>query len=667
MDEQKTSQVFDIKVHESHLSKISSVKPTKAIEELIWNGLDADANKVEVFMIDGEISIDRILIRDDGLGIPHHSARDVFETIGGSWKAEKKTTPSGRQLHGKNNQGRFTAYSLGGYVEWKTVYKNDADQHFLYTLIGKAGQKSLAVTEEVEFDGKAGTEVVISNVTCTSRLSLDKLRESLTSVFAIYLTLYPTVSILIDGQKIQVDELVADRVKRPLPDVVMDGQTHTYELEIYRWNKPQRNAVYLCNESGFALEKYSTKIQGSKGFYYTAYVKSKHLSQLHDKGGLGSIDMLPELQDMLSEVKKSVKDYLVQVKIEQEADKFQRWRSEGVYPFSAEPKSQVERAERQLFDIMAISISEELPGFDLMQDIKLKRMQFKMLKQLLEQSGSHLNTILSEVFELSKKRQEELALLLEKTSLSHIITTANTVRERLSFLTGMKEIIFDTDYSKHMKERSQLHRILADNTWIFGDSFALSVDDQSLTKVLEKHLQATRQDEIIVDKPVRRLDDKNGIVDLMLTRSIPSSRPNQKEHLIVELKAPKQKIGEKELSQIKSYAYAVSEDPRFNGVEVTWECIIIGKDYDRHVAKEMRSNEGRSDGFIQETRSDDGLSPIRIYVKTWAQIFQECEHRLRFLQEELNLSIDLSDGLNFLKDRYAKYTEGVLDDVEGAA
>jgi hypothetical protein len=30
----------------------------------------------------------------------------------------------------------------------------------------------------------------------------------------------------------------------------------------------------------------------------------------------------------------------------------------------------------------------------------------------------------------------------------------------------------------HVLERSQLHRILADNTWIFGEEFNLTTDDQ---------------------------------------------------------------------------------------------------------------------------------------------------------------------------------------------
>jgi hypothetical protein len=36
-----------------------------------------------------------------------------------------------------------------------------------------------------------------------------------------------------------------------------------------------------------------------------------------------------------------------------------------------------------------------------------------------------------------------------------------------------------------------------------------------------------------------------------------------REHLIVELKAPKVKVGADEITQIEKYAYTVAEDERF--------------------------------------------------------------------------------------------------------
>jgi len=71
------------------------------------------------------------------------------------------------------------------------------------------------------------------------------------------------------------------------------------------------------------------------------------------------------------------------------------------------------------------------------------------------------------VLELPKQKQEDLAKLLRKTSLSAVISSAKMVADRLEFLRGLETMLFDTDLKKHFKERTQLHRILAENTWPF--------------------------------------------------------------------------------------------------------------------------------------------------------------------------------------------------------
>ena len=101
-----------------------------------------------------------------------------------------------------------------------------------------------------------------------------------------------------------------------------------------------------------------------------------------------------------------------------------------------------------------------------------------MLRQAIENSPEELQLILGEVLKLPKRKQEELAELLRDVSLSAIISAAKIVADRLKFLTGLESILFDTESKKRLKERSQLHRIIAQNCWLFGEEYNLSVDDQ---------------------------------------------------------------------------------------------------------------------------------------------------------------------------------------------
>ncbi|PHR96777.1 MAG: hypothetical protein COA78_28320 [Blastopirellula sp.] len=141
-------------------------------------------------------------------------------------------------------------------------------------------------------------------------------------------------------------------------------------------------------------------------------------------------------------------------------------------------------------------------------------------------------------------------------------------------------MLFDRDSKKLLKERSQLHRMIAENnTWIFGEEFNLTVDGQSLTEVLKKHRKLIGNNTVI-DQSVKRIDGKTGIVDLMLSRSIPQNRANEREHLVVELKRPSVKIGSDEITQIEKYAYTVVADERFQHVDTRWSFWVISNDLD---------------------------------------------------------------------------------------
>src|SRR5207244_11972679 len=110
-------------------------------------------------------------------------------------------------------------------------------------------------------------------------------------------------------------------------------------------------------------------------------------------------------------------------------------------------------------------------------------------------------------------------------------------------------------------ERSQLHRILANGrTWVFGEEYALVVDDGGLTKVLQAHRSSLG--EVVIDtEPVTDTSGATRIVDLMLSKA--RRHAKSRDALVIELKRPGVKLTQEELNQIANYAVAVSRDERF--------------------------------------------------------------------------------------------------------
>jgi len=166
------------------------------------------------------------------------------------------------------------------------------------------------------------------------------------------------------------------------------------------------------------------------------------------------------------------------------------------------------------------------------------------------------------VLDLPQDKLTELDALLQQTSLTSIIALGKVVADRLDCLTGLRELVFDPQTKRAVLERSQLHRIIAAEPWVFGDEYALAVDDESLKAVLRKHIATLERDSTAEDlDPVRLEDGSQAIVDLMFSATIPL--PTQvHEHIVVELKRPNLQLGHKELTQIQRYALAVPPTKR---------------------------------------------------------------------------------------------------------
>jgi len=649
--------LIKVEVKKDHLDKVSRAPVLSAVSELVWNAFDADAELVQITIERNDFGLQAIHIKDDGHGIVHKDSKKLFSSLGGSWKGRKGISPKGRFLHGKEGQGRFKAFAIGRFVEWKTCFF-EGDEALEYSIKGKADNKGVFYPSDPKVSNVLESGTVVSiyepHKEYTS-INTTRLLEYLSAVFAIYLSQYKNVKLYVDGERVDPESQVKHKTILPLESVVYDETEYHYELQIIEWKCSTSNEMQLCNENGFPILPYDKSIRGTGDFSYTAYLKSGHISKLSSLGILGLGDLEPSLSKPIESTVSLIKNHFILRRIELSANKIKKWKDEDVYPYPDNISGPIEEAERQVFDILAINISEQIAEFD-KADIKLKRFQFRLLKQVVGSNLDDLHIILTEVLNLSKGKQSELAELLKDASLSAIISAAKVVSDRLKFISGLEEILFHPDKKKVLKERSQLHKILAENTWVFGDEFSLTVNDQSLSEVLRIHLQKKGID-IHLDKPVKRIDGSVGIVDLMLTRSIGKNHSDEREHLIVELKAPKVNIGEDEISQIKSYAFATIADERFKRLKTKWNFWVISNDLKPFAEMELKQDKsGR--GVIYDTEN------LTIFVKTWGELIQECKHRLGFVRAQLDINIDSSDGLKYLQESYSEYTKDVILEEE---
>jgi hypothetical protein len=640
--------VYSIEVQGDFLTKQTYAKPAHSLAELIWNGLDADATLVEVKEESNAMGEPRIIISDNGTAFTHAEAPRLLSHLGGSWKHLSGETKERRRfLHGSEGKGRLKAFALGRVVDWEVRYRDgNAFKQFSVSMVQDILREVRISIPQLTKEQRTGVRCVISELhKAYEFLHSEHTLQELSELFATYLKSYTDVQIVLPSGKLDISVAVTSNKVVPLGMVVEDGVEYPVELEIIEWKNSTDRVVYLCNEAGFPLSQSDVRVQ-VPGLNFSAYLKSPYISKLSRDGTLGLVEMNPVLGEVLVKVKESIKAFHRERGAEKAKTVVERWKQERVYPYGADPKNLVEQIEREVFDIVAVKVNNLLPDFDASPQ-KGKKFQLRMLRQAIEKSPEELQLILTEVLDLSEKKQKEFAKLLQETSLTAIISASKVVADRLKFIEGLDVLLFNEQENENLKERTQLHRLLAENTWIFGEEFSLSVDDQSLTEVLRKHLSAAAIP-AVVDEPVKRTDGKRGIVDLMLTRNIPCSRENELEHLVIELKRPTVDIGAKELEQIESYAFAVAEDERFNGLDTRWTFWIISNGMDAH-AKRRAKQANMAPGLVHQ--SDD--KRITIWAKQWSEVLQANRHRLKLFQQKLEFNADRDGSLRFLRETYA--------------
>jgi len=563
-----------VKVRSDHLERqVSVAKPILAVTELVWNALDADAKKVRVELGYNKMNgLQSITVIDNGHGLSYADAIPAFENLGGSWKSSQaKSKGEGRLLHGKAGKGRFRAFFLGDQVTWKTFYedKGSVQQLTIQGTRSKLGVFTLSEPVPAKRE-RTGTEVKISEIQRNfPSLEGPNAVQEMAGQLALYLRKYPAVQVFYNGTVVDpssVEDLVTDY---PLGEIRLDNDRVIVDAQItvIEWKAVAERSMLLCDADGFALAEIPSGVQ-APGFNFTVYLRSNYIRELDQAGALIFEELDPNFRKLLDAARNAVKDHFRRRKAELAVNIVKEWKEQEIYPYEGEPRSLLEQAERQVFDVVALNVSEYLTDFD-KTDARSKRFSLRLLRQAIEESPGAVQKIIQDVLDLPADKRDDLAALLKRTTLSALINASKVVADRLDFLRGLEILLFDPQSKEQLLERSQLHKILEDHTWIFGEEFALSVSDRSLKDVLKKHLHLLGRTEEPVEA-VLRDDGTVGIVDLMLSRSIPQSRADEREHLIVELKRPKKVIDSGVYDQIESYAMAVAADERFRDTKTRW-------------------------------------------------------------------------------------------------
>ena len=622
-----------LKAKQDHIEKVvRSADPLKGISELVWNGLDAKATRVDVeFRRTVLGSIDEVIIRDNGSGITAERAECDFGQLGESWKRHAKST--GQALHGKEGRGRLRFFSIADRCHWSTRYDAGGDvgiQALTIEIRAEALEKS-QISEPEAGTGPTGTVVSLHPLKGSQDwLETIEARQQFVTIFAQFLRLHPDLELWYDGKRIDANAAVASATTIDLPAIIGPTQTiRGVKVEIVEWSTAMESRkIHFCGENGVVLGSQPARIQ-APDFSFSVYATSDFFVELAADNVLELDDLTDQdFARVLEAIRDPVQDHFRLRSSERSQHLIEELKQAGAYPYDGDPTDDVQRRERDVFDMATYAVSNYSKEFR-KADNSLKRITLALLREALRHNPDSLTQILRAVVGLPLDKQKEFSSLLERTELSNIISASSMIADRIAFLQILEQAVFDTNWKKVLKERGGLDALVRDNTWIFGEQFHITMPEAGLTRVMERvasDLGAMAPGKVTgKDGRIARLDE-------FLGRVLPGAHADRHEYLVVELKRPSVKADRKVLNQITDYALALSEQPAFAHTDTKWTFFLVVGEYDDTV-KQSVTQDGREAGIAVKHPN------YTVWVKCWSEVIRDCKARLQYIDDHLKVQV----------------------------
>jgi hypothetical protein len=419
--------------------------------------------------------------------------------------------------------------------------------------------------------------------------------------------------------------------------LTIDSEGNDFYVKYIRWaeglNKEQSKYYYL---DGWGNEVYkdftSLNRQGDK-FYHSVYIQSELFNDfrwIEEQGEslFGTVNtkggkVFKSLSNQLSSFLRAKKRPLLRAHGEELVESFE---ASGILPSY---KNQWEIIRLNELKGVLIGLYEIQPKIFINLNVEQKKVFVRFLNLLLDSNEREkVFSVLNDITNLTSVELEDLAILLKSTTLSRIVSTLNLIQERYKVYYQLKELVFNPDLGAN--EIYHLQKMIEAHYWIFGEQYSLiSAAEPTFEEALRRHthyLQKEYKEEGLAH-PYKLMQ-----MDIFMCRQ--EKLLDKIHNVVVELKHPSINLGEKQLAQVRKYMNVISRTDEFNASNMSWDFILVGNGF---------NNIGEIEDAIENAKGHGERSlvykagNVKIYVKTWSEIFAEFEIRHQFIDIKLNL------------------------------
>lgn len=634
----------------------------EALCEYIWNGLEANATRVDInYSSNAAYGLAELTITDNGEGINYN---EISETFGAFLASKKNLLSLKTKSKANKGKGRFSFIAFASGAQWSTVYREN-DKFYRYIIALNDGKKQvLDCTQPEEVKEETGTKISFEGITSLNveNMSFEHLEPMILKEFAWFLYLFKdkNIEIYINDNRIDYGRYINEELSEKQLAYIDD---YAFEISLVVWQKTIKEkycCYYFDDENSLIGKETTTFNRNTIGFTHSVFVKSiffkdenninidddEQINMFRSSDGRKTLKKLHKVISKL--IEKKIGIYLSQRAEEAVAE--MRDVNKTFPEFSNDIYGQMRKNDFE-------KVTKEIYKLEPRIFFQLKKIQersFLGFLNLLLSSEERENvlTIVEQIVELSPEQRGYFSEMLKKTSLENIIDTIKYIEERYKVIELLKTIVYDL--SKFANERDHIQKIVEQQFWLFGEQYHLASADQRMQKALEQYRNILYgEDDIEATLLPDAAEQRRMDIFMCNARTVETAfQTSIEENIVLELKAPKVKLSKKVLRQIEDYMDYVRKQPQFNSELRRWKFISVCKEVDEDVKAQYKAfaDKGKV-GLVFQVEN------YEVYALTWDDIFKSFElkhkpqlERLKYdrekIAEELLQEIKREEGRN---------------------
>lgn len=637
---------YNSRIRSEHFGSQKYQKPARAICEFVANSLSAGAKRIEIAYERNKLDgIEAIIITDDGHGISYNTLMERFAEVG-AFPATAK-----RDVLNRYGVGRFAVFRLGSSSRWTSVTDENGKKHRISFTLGGSEEES-GDTEAVALEVPVGTMVEIFDLHSISadQLSSATVSAEILAQFCSFLLGHPDREIIVDGERIDLEDVIEYREEETIPFIIDPPGTTTIDHLLLRKSIERSRFAAPLLFCGKGMTIHAAQLDRPPSMNYLGIVQSAHLDRIvaERREDLFSLDT--DYLELKEAIEERISDFGTRWKTEKKRHYVERARQETFYPYRDAPSDPITIARKDMYDVVLEKVHESV---DLERmSVKQRSIIFRLLERVL--SSNDTLEVIGYLLELDDKEMGIFRNVLEHTRLSSIIQLSSVVTSRLAFLDFLHELVYSKDLSKLVKERSQLHKILELNCWLFGQRYHLATSDKGFRTVIQRHRELAELPPTADSlSNIAGIDD---IPDLFLAAQREYIINPRHNHLLVEIKSPSVSLGTKEYDQIRRYGRTIRESHEFDKTSTHWDLFLVSAKCSGEI-DDVRHQKGTPHGCLLEL---DGMT---IWAFEWSELITAARDEMKLVRDHLQKTTEGLSVSEYIRKNFPDILGSLVGEV----